>query len=189
MKLQHPLRIFVLVAVFGALALAASVHALPTYDAFSTYGASGALLGGNTAPSGESWIAYTNETLANLVAGANVCITNYFTTHADTLSAPLPANFPGPFVSENDTSTNSVWTPGYLGANTRLGGVGASLACFCGASSSLGSARRLKEGGGVGTSRFASAFGGVGCVSTCSETFSARWAGFTVAAVFSPFMI
>jgi hypothetical protein len=113
--------------LLGALALAASVHALPTYDAFSTYGASGALLGGNTAPSGESWIAYTNETLANLVAGANVCITNYFTTHADTLSAPLPANFPGPFVSENDTSTNSVWTPGYLGANTPLGGVGACL--------------------------------------------------------------
>ena len=111
----------------GALALAASACALPVYDDFSAYGASGALLGGNTAPSGESWIAYTNETLANLVAGANVCVTNYFTTYADTMSASLPSGFPGPFVSGNDNSAYSIWTPGYLGANSPLGGVGACL--------------------------------------------------------------
>jgi len=118
-----------LIALPAFLTLSISLHALPAYDNFASYGSSGSLLGGNIAPSGESWIAYTNETPANLVANSNVYVTNYFTGagSSDTPAPNLPAGFPGPLVPGNDTRTNSIWTPGYLLANNPLGGIGACL--------------------------------------------------------------
>jgi hypothetical protein len=154
--------------LLGALGLAASTYALPVYDDFSGYGTAGTwtqvsgppivsyttgapLLGGNTAPSGESWIAYTNAPTSALYSNyysgvaftgydkQNVAIVNYFgdgqpgaTDTPDTNN--LPTGFPGPFVTGLDTRTNSVWTPGWgqTGEVTPplanyLGGVGACV--------------------------------------------------------------
>ena len=153
--------------LLGALALAASTYALPVYDDFSRYGTAGTwtqvtnppvvsytigapLLGGNTAPSGESWLFWTNSPLYNLYSNfystvaftgydqQNVGVVNYFGDGqpgaSDTMVATLPTGFPGPFVSGLDTRTNSVWTPGWgqtgevsppLG--NYLGGAGACL--------------------------------------------------------------
>jgi hypothetical protein len=149
----------------GSFMLAASVYSLPTYDNFSTYGTPGTwtevsgppivsyttsapLLGGNTSPSGESWLLYTNAPPTyiysnwwagsnwNGIASQNVAIVNYFGAGqpgaSDTPAPNLPSGFPGPFVAGNDTRTNSVWTPGWaqtgLGnVENYLGGVGACL--------------------------------------------------------------
>ncbi len=150
----------------GMFALASSAYALPIYDDFSTYGTAGTwtqvsgppivsyttsapLLGGNTAPSGESWILYTNAPPADLYsafyagdftgyAAQNVGVVNYFGDGqpgaTDTPALNLPTGFPGPFVTGLDTRTNSVWTPGWgqTGEVTPplqnyLGGVGACL--------------------------------------------------------------
>ena len=153
--------------LLGALALATSTYALPVYDDFSGYGTAGTwtqvsgppivsytagapLLGGNSAPSGESWVAYTNAAApgglystyySGLFTGydqQNVAIVNYFGDGqpgaSDTPAPNLPPGFPGPFVAGVDTRTNSVWTPGWsqTGGTTPpptnyLGGVGA---CF-----------------------------------------------------------
>ncbi len=116
-----------LIAISAALGLALSTHALPTYDDFSTYGPTGTQLGGNTAPSGESWVTYTNSTTAAL-DGLSVGISNYFTLHADTLKASLPPNFPGPFVSGFDTSAYSVAVPTNNPLGSTFYGLGACLA-------------------------------------------------------------
>lgn len=113
--------------LLGALALATSAYAFPTYDTFSTYGPNGTQLGGNTAPSGESWLVWTN--VVPPLDGLPVITTNYFTTNNDAMLATLPAGFPGPFVAGNDTSANSVWVPpgGAALGLTPLGDVGAVL--------------------------------------------------------------
>ena len=155
------------ILLLGALALSATSYALPIYDDFSGYGTAGTwtqvsgppivsyttsapLLGGNTAPSGESWVLYTNAPTSalydNYYSGVaftgydkqNVAVVNYFgdgqpgTT--DTPAPNLPTGFPGPFVPGHDTRTNSVWTPGWgqTGEVTPplvnyLGGIGACL--------------------------------------------------------------
>jgi hypothetical protein len=115
------------IALLLAFGLAMSTRALPTYDNFSTYSTnSGAnLLGGNTAPTGESWIIYTNCPASEL-DGNNVWITNYFVSNRDPMSFTLPANFPGPFVSGKDTSSNSVGVP--FTSNGNSYGLGACLA-------------------------------------------------------------
>jgi hypothetical protein len=153
--------------LLGAFALVTSTYALPVYDDFSGYGTPGTwtqvsgppivsytagapLLGGNTAPSGEGWIVYTNAPASALYityySGVaftgydkqNVAIVNYFGDGqpgaSDTMSASLPTGFPGPFVAGLDTRTNSVWTPGWgqTGEVTPplqayLGGAGACL--------------------------------------------------------------
>jgi len=155
-----------LIAVSAIFGLAVSVRALPVYDNFSTYGAAGTwaevpgppivsyytgapLVGGNTAPSGESWIMYTNAPVSDLYsayyagdftgyADQNVAVVNYFASgqpgQADAMDASLPAGFPGPFVFGHDTSAYSVWTPGWSqtgevnpALQNYLGGVGACL--------------------------------------------------------------
>jgi hypothetical protein len=155
------------VILLGASALVVSAHALPVYDDFSSYGTAGTWtqvegppivsyttgapwLGGNTAPSGESWILYTNappsDLYSNYYSGVaftgydkqNVAIVNYFGDGQpganDTPAPNLPTGFPGPFVSGLDTRTNSVWTPGWSQTGeitpplaNYLGGVGACL--------------------------------------------------------------
>jgi hypothetical protein len=156
-----------LIAFPVALGLAISSHALPLYDNFTTYGAPGTwtevsgppivsyttgapLVGGNTAPSGESWIVYTNAPAADLYVNyyagdftgydsQNVAVVNYFGAGqpgvSDSVSSlTLPAGFPGPFVTGHDTRTNSLWTPGWSQTGETspplgeyLGGVGACL--------------------------------------------------------------
>ena len=105
------------------LAACVSAPALPLYDSFSTYGPSGSMLGGSNAPSGESWISYTNVSSPD---GTNVYTTNYFVGSSDTPAPNLAAGFPGPLVAGNDTGSNSLWTPGWYGTGA-VGGVGACL--------------------------------------------------------------
>lgn len=162
----------------GSLALAFSAYSLPLYDNFSTYGTPGTwtevsgppivsyttnapLLGGNIAPSGESWILYTNAPSVDLYsnyysgdftgyASQNVGIINYFASGqagaSDTPAPNLPSHFPGPFVAGLDTSSNSLWTPGWSqtgetspALQNYLGGVGACLQFASPVSSNSGS--------------------------------------------------
>lgn len=162
----------------GTFMLALSTYSLPIYDNFSTYGTAGTwtevsgppivsyttgapLLGGNTAPSGESWIAYTNAPTADLYSNyysgdftgydsQNVAVVNYFAAGqsgaSDTPAPNLPAGFPGPFVAGLDTRSNSLWTPGWSQTGETspalvnyLGGIGACLQFASPVSSNSGS--------------------------------------------------